>query len=155
MPNSNIRTISLGLFRRDDAILVFVDHDSVKCDHFCRPLGGGVEFGERAEAALAREIREELGQEIENVRLFAVLENVFTYEGRPSHEIVFVFDADFVDEAIYQKEILAFYEEAMSASFTARWMTLEQIEAENVRLVPEALRELLTREYESTANLAE
>ncbi len=145
MPNQTIRTLSLGLFRRDDAILVFIDHDSVKTDHFCRPLGGGVEFGERAEAALVREIREELGQEIENIRLLAVLENLFTYEGKQGHEIVFVFDADFVDEAIYQKEILAFYEEAMSASFTARWMTLAQIEAEKVRLVPEALNELLTK----------
>jgi 8-oxo-dGTP pyrophosphatase MutT (NUDIX family) len=40
--------------------LVAHGHDSVKSEDFYRPLGGGIEFGELSEAALRREIKEEL-----------------------------------------------------------------------------------------------
>ncbi len=58
---------------------------------FHRPLGGGVELGERSEAAVTREIAEELGTTLVEQRLLGVLENIFVYAGEPGHEVAFVY----------------------------------------------------------------
>lgn len=58
---------------------------------FHRPLGGGVELGERSDAAVAREISEELGATLIEPRLLGVLENIFEYDGMAGHEVAFVY----------------------------------------------------------------
>ncbi len=61
-------------------------------------IGGGIEFGETAEAALRREFAEELGVTLGSVELLEVVENIFEFEGgRPGHEIVHVFGVDSAD----------------------------------------------------------
>ena len=97
-----IRPIAIGIFRRDDRILVGHGHDVLKGEHFCRPPGGAIEFGERAADALRREIREEIRAEITKPHLLAVLENTFKLEGVPKHELIFVFDTKFLDTHFYQ-----------------------------------------------------
>jgi 8-oxo-dGTP pyrophosphatase MutT (NUDIX family) len=52
-----IRAIAICFFRRGDRILVHEDMDSVKGSAFARPLGGGIDFGETSQDAMAREIR--------------------------------------------------------------------------------------------------
>lgn len=59
---------------------------------FHRLLGGSVELGERAVDAVVREIHEELRATMLEPRLLGVLENVFTFDGEPGHEVVFVYD---------------------------------------------------------------
>jgi ADP-ribose pyrophosphatase YjhB (NUDIX family) len=56
-----------------------------------RPLGGGVELGERAVAAVVREIAEELGATLESPELLGVLENIFELNGELGHEVAFVY----------------------------------------------------------------
>ena len=107
---SRIRIVAIGLFRRDGRILVAPGHDDVKAQRFFRPLGGAVEFGEAAADTLGREIREELGLEIRDAVRLGVLENRFVYRGEPGHEIVFVFDAAFVDERVYARDALPIVE---------------------------------------------
>jgi ADP-ribose pyrophosphatase YjhB (NUDIX family) len=58
---------------------------------FHRLLGGNVDFGELVADCVAREILEETGRELTGVELLGHLENVFTFEGRPGHEVDFVF----------------------------------------------------------------
>lgn len=109
---------------------------------YCRPLGGAVEFGEHCTAAVAREIREELAAEIRDVRLLGVLENLFALEGQPGHEIVFVYDARFVDETLYERAAIPFHEAGWTSE-NARWFDLTQADEDDVRLVPEGLWEFL------------
>src|SRR6266545_3941054 len=107
---STIRPIAIGIFRCDDRILVGQGHDVLKGERFCRPPGGAIEFGERAADALRREIREEIRAEITNLQLLAVLENMFTLEGVPKHELIFVFETTFLDTHFYQLLELPMYE---------------------------------------------
>ena len=98
---TSIRPLAIGVFRNGSRILVARGHGDSHGGPFMRPIGGQIEFGETAEAALRREIREELDAEIDGIERLGVLENRFTYRGRPGHEIVFVFDARFVDASLY------------------------------------------------------
>jgi len=138
-----IRVIAICLFCSKDQILVFEAFDSVKGTPFYRPLGGAVEPGETTEQALIREIREELGQEITDLKLLSVIENLFTYEGSPGHEIVFVYDGIFADPAFYDQESITVYEDNGDV-LQASWKSLEFFD-EFHRLVPEELVPFLAK----------
>ena len=94
-PPRIVRPIALAIIRHRDRLLVFRGEDRLKPEVFYRPLGGGIEFGETAESAVRREIREEIGAELTNVRLIGALENLFTLNGGPGHEIALLFEAEF------------------------------------------------------------
>jgi ADP-ribose pyrophosphatase YjhB (NUDIX family) len=136
--SGHIRVLAIGVFREGDRILVARGVDPVTGEPFYRPLGGGVEFGERAETALRREIAEELGGTIEDVRLIGVLENVFEYAGLPRHEIIFVFDARFGDPSWYLRPELP-VTEAGTGWEPARWLSIEALSSGPERLVPDGL----------------
>jgi ADP-ribose pyrophosphatase YjhB (NUDIX family) len=139
---SRIRVLAIGVFREGDRVLVARGVDPVSGEPFHRPLGGGVEFGERAADALRREIVEELGGAIQDVRLLGVLENLFEYEGLPRHEIAFVFDARFSDPTWYGRGELP-VTEAGSEWEPARWISIKAFASGGERLVPDGLLSLL------------
>ena len=145
MDKERIRPIVICLFRNGHRILVSEAYDSSKGDYYCRPLGGGIEFGEHSRDAMLREVREEIGAEVENLELIGVLENIFIYEGQRGHEVVFVYDAEFIDKSLYERNELHGYESEIDANFVARWQSVEEIKQSNVRLVPETLIGLLTK----------
>lgn len=93
MVERRIRVLALGVVRRLDELLVEKGRDSVKGETFYRPLGGGVEFGETGADALVREFEEEIGGRLVDVRFLGTLENIFTWEGEPGHEICLVYEA--------------------------------------------------------------
>lgn len=142
MPSDNIRPIAVCVVRRGGDIFVFEARDSVKGETFYRPLGGGIEFGERSDQAVRREMKEELGAELLNEKLIGVLENIFVYEGKPGHEIVFVFQADFADRTLYNRE-LSMGREDNGAQFPAMWKPLEEFASGRAILYPEGLAELI------------
>lgn len=90
----SVRNIVVGLPVRDGHVLVLDGTDSLTGDVFHRAIGGGIEFGEPAEAALRREFVEELNLRLERVQLLGVIESIFEYEGQPGHEIVHVFGVE-------------------------------------------------------------
>jgi ADP-ribose pyrophosphatase YjhB (NUDIX family) len=141
-----IRPIALCVFRRrrgPDQTLVEEGYDRVKGQRFFRPLGGGIEFGERAQDALTREIREELDAAITNLRLLGVLENIFSFEGAPGHEIVFVFEADFADDSLYDRPIIE-HQEAVDKRIVGTWMPLAAFVGPGAPpLYPDGLLDLL------------
>lgn len=106
MGNNRIRPLALAIVKKDNKVLVQVGFDSKKDEKFYRLPGGGIEFGETGVAALHREFMEEFGSEINNIESLGVLENIFTYEGNPGHELVMVYNADLMKESLYsEKEI--------------------------------------------------
>ncbi|MBA2606151.1 MAG: NUDIX domain-containing protein [Acidobacteriota bacterium] len=143
MDTTRIRPIAICLFRHGNRILVSEGFDAIKQDYYYRPLGGGIEYGESSREAVVREIREELGVEIENVQLIDVLENIFIYEGLQGHEIVFVFDAEFTNKSLYQLDEINGYQQEANIEFKAKWHSLSEFEKGIGRLVPENLAKLL------------
>lgn len=138
-----IRVISICVFRDDGRILVCEGYDTVKQERFARPLGGEVEPGETAAQAIVREIREELGEDVTELRRLGVLENVFEYEGRPGHEVVFVFGGRFADATVYLRPELPVTEAGWSSPAT--WRPFDSF-GPGCRLVPEGLAALLARD---------
>lgn len=135
-----IRVIAICTFMRDNRILVFEAFDAVKETPFYRPLGGGVDPGETSADALIREIREELDQEITDLRLLGVLESIFTVGKRAGHEIVFVYDGRFCNETLYDQPALTVHE--ATGKVQAVWRDLTSFDNYH-RLVPEKLLALL------------
>src|SRR5438552_3367142 len=102
-PPPRVRPLAVCVFREGDRILVFEGHDPVKGESFYRPIGGGIEFGEHGAQTIVREVREELGAEVENVRYLGAIENVYTYAGAPGHEVVLVYDGELADRSLYDR----------------------------------------------------
>src|SRR5262245_26521423 len=92
-----VRPIAVALVRRGDELLLMAVHDDDGNGKGWRPLGGSIEFGERAADALKREFVEELGQAITEPTLLTVIENLYKHHGATGHEVVLVFEAAFVD----------------------------------------------------------
>jgi 8-oxo-dGTP pyrophosphatase MutT (NUDIX family) len=142
MPTLSIRPKAVCTVQRGAEILVSAAHDSVKDETYYGPLGGGIEFGEIAADAVRREMVEELGAELVDVRLLGVLENIFTYEGRPGHEIVFVFLGRFADATLYEHDELR-WTESDGTQWVATWMPLEHFAPGGPPLYPTGLYGLL------------
>jgi ADP-ribose pyrophosphatase YjhB (NUDIX family) len=87
----------------DGAMLVQTEPDRVERP-FDRPLGGHVEFGELAAETVRRRLREEIGEETDQVELLGIVENLFELDGSPGHEVVFLFTAAFADPVAYDVE---------------------------------------------------
>ncbi|HEX8181829.1 MAG TPA: NUDIX hydrolase [Pyrinomonadaceae bacterium] len=143
MKPNHIRPIAICLFRHAGRILVSEGYDTSKQAYYARPLGGGIEFGETSRAAVTREIAEELSARVERLQLLGVLENIFNYEGQPGHEIVFVYDAELADQALYERAELPIQEECVAEHLAARWRTPAELAQANIRLVPEGLLDLI------------
>ncbi len=142
-----IKTKALCVFRNGEKILVYERYDPTKRKRFYRPIGGGIDFGELGRDAMVREVREELGADVTDVRFLGVLENLFTYAGRAGHEIVLMYDARFEDESLYERTSLEAYEEAGDRHFEATWKSLEYFRsAGSLPLYPNGLPELLSKD---------
>jgi 8-oxo-dGTP pyrophosphatase MutT (NUDIX family) len=99
-----IRVLALGLIRDGERIYISQGYDPVKQQTFYRAMGGGVDFGETSRDALQREFLEEIQAELTNIRYLGCLENLFTFNGQQGHEILQVYQCDFVDPKFYELE---------------------------------------------------
>jgi ADP-ribose pyrophosphatase YjhB (NUDIX family) len=126
-----IRVLALAVVRRGDELLVEDGEDPVKDERYLRLLGGGVDFGERGEDAVRRELREEIGVELADVRYLGAVENLFTFLGRPGHEICLLYAARLADESLYEHDSFAGVDvvEGEQVPVRARWIRPDETEA--------------------------
>jgi len=120
-----IRAIALVALRRGGEVLLMSGFDRVKQRTFYRAPGGGIEFGETAEAAARREILEELEVEIGELHQLGILENLFTLEGVPGHEVVFIFEADWPEGMPTPSTFEA--REDDGTPFTCHWLPIDDL----------------------------
>lgn len=130
----SVKVMCLIVNASEQRILVGQGYDSVKDERFYRLLGGSLNFGEKAEAGIRREIREELNCEIENLRFIEMVENIFTFEGKAGHEIIFLFRGDLTDKSIYKQETLHIIE--ADYEIDAEWVPIAAVIENKVILYP-------------------
>lgn len=131
----HIRFLALGLVRDGDRLFLSRGYDATKNSYFYRALGGGVEFGERSSAALQREFQEELQAQITNIVYLACLENVFTFNDQPGHEVIQLYACDFADRSFYEREEITFNEGDRAK--VALWVSANRCKSGELRVVPE------------------
>jgi len=141
MRENKVRPVAICVCRDGERILVAEFHDSKKDQTFYRPLGGTIEFGERGEETVRREIHEEIAADLSEVRYLGMLENIFTYEGQRGHEIMLIYDGHLSDERFYEKETFQGDEEGEPIKVV--WKRLNEFGAGKPPVYPVGLLELL------------
>ena len=117
-------------------------HKTDSRNHYCL-IGGRVEIGENSENTIRREIKEELGKEIDIIGYVSTIENFFTFEGSKYHEYMFVYEAEFKEDKdkliedtlsnIEGNDYLKYY-----------WIDLKDID--NVDIKPKVIKDILKEE---------
>jgi 8-oxo-dGTP pyrophosphatase MutT (NUDIX family) len=143
MKKNRIRPLAICVFRNRGRILVAEGYDPLKKQTFYRPLGGGIEFGEYSEQTIRRELMEEIGAEVHELKYLGTLENVFVFNGAPGHEIVQVYDGVLIDSGLYEQAVIEGNEADVDESFNAVWKSLDEFGEEKSILYPTGLLELL------------
>ncbi len=137
-PAGNVRVKALGLAWRDNRLLaseIYSDDGALKG---VRPLGGSVEFGETWRDTILREFKEELGVDVTPVGKPMVDENIYNHHGALGHEIVFVCDVIFPDDAYVGQDYIEFFED-QGQPCVARWFEMDMFESGKIELFPNGL----------------
>lgn len=112
---------------------------------FCFVPGGRVEYGESAVEALAREAREEFGEDVQIGRLVIAADNLFKLDGIRYQEIGLYFLMQFATGSGILAHDGAF--EAEEPGLRYQWLPLDELEdanlqpaflIERVRAIPQA-----------------
>jgi 8-oxo-dGTP pyrophosphatase MutT (NUDIX family) len=140
-----IRPLAICIFQHNGKILVSEEHDPVKGETFYRPLGGGIEFGEQSTDAIHRELMEEIGARVKDLVYLGTLENIFTFNGQPGHEIVQVYDGSLVESGLYEQVVISGHEEDVNLPMKVIWKRLDVFGPGGLILYPDGLYELLSR----------
>lgn len=141
---NQIRTIAICVFRQNDRILVAHGYDPVKKETFYRPLGGGIEFGEYSEQTIHRELLEEIGADVCELKYLGTLENVYVFNGTPGHEIVMVYDGTLKNSGLYEQTLILGKEMDIEDSFQASWKHIDEFGNGKLILYPTGLLKLLS-----------
>jgi 8-oxo-dGTP pyrophosphatase MutT (NUDIX family) len=137
-----IRPIAAAVIRDGDRLLVWEDHDPATGEVVCVPLAGGIEFGETGAEAIARELREEIGQTPSAATFLGAFEDIFDWNGRRRHELYLVYDVELAGDDLSQAEEVVVHEDD-GTSYVARWRGLDELHGPTGRLVPDGLLQLL------------
>lgn len=114
-------------------------HKDVNSDYYAL-LGGRVELGEDSTQTIKREILEEMGKEIEIKGYAATIENFFEGDEYKTHEIQFVYKAEFVNEE--DKELQKTIKNIEGKDYLQyEWLDLSRISEYPIK--PQVVKEML------------
>ena len=136
-----IRPIAISIIRNNDKMLVYERQDDITGEKFYRLVGGCIEFGESSNTALKREFEEELSLDIKNTKLISIFESIFTFNSKRMHEIVFLYESEFVDSSIYNKDIINGLEG--DRPFNAIWILVANFLNKKHKIYPEEIIDYL------------
>ena len=144
MKKNRIRPLSICIFRNNNRILVHQGYDELKKEHFYRPLGGRIEFGESSLDTICRELREELNVEVnrESLNYLGTVENIFQFNGIPGHEIIMLYDGALKNSGLYDQDVIVGKES--DEDIRAVWKSIHEFGTGKSILYPMGLLELLT-----------
>ena len=132
-----VRPIAISIIRNKDKILVYERQDDITGEKFYRLVGGCIEFGESSNTALKREFEEELSLDIKNIKLISIFESIFTFNSKEMHEIIFLYESEFVDSSIYNKDIINGLEG--DRAFNAIWILVSDFLKKKHKIYPEEI----------------
>lgn len=130
----NIR--AAGMFVHNNKVLIHKDN---RKEHCCLP-GGRIEIGENSEETIKREIKEELGKEIEIIDYIATIENFFEMEGKKYHEFYFLYKVEFLNDEDKNIDYTMHNVEGKDY-LNYEWIELDRINEYN--LLPQCLKDIL------------
>lgn len=110
-------------------------------DGYHRLIGGSVELGESHRDAIVREINEELGATIHDLRWLATVENIFRIDGTLGHEIVFLYSGRLDPLPAAENATLT---ESDGSVVPVVWRSFDE-DAEPLPLYPAAARDWICR----------
>lgn len=153
-PAASIKVKALGLHWQEGKLLAAEVLDDQGHLKGVRPLGGSVEFGEHWQSALIREFKEELGVDVEVIGTPLVMENIYTHEGEPGHEVLFICEVLFSIANFENRSSIEFHEDS-GTQCTARWFDLAELDLpEGPSLFPVGLKKALQGKHHCQANTA-
>lgn len=130
----NVR--AAGVMIHNGKILV---HKNVNSDHYAL-IGGRVAIGENSADTVKREIKEEVGKDIEITGYISTIENFFEMKGSNYHEIMFVHKIEFKNEE--DKNIEYTMKNVEGKDYLQyEWIDLDKID--EYPLLPKAIKEVL------------
>jgi ADP-ribose pyrophosphatase YjhB (NUDIX family) len=89
--------------------------------------GGTVELGESSQSAVVRELREELGEQLNVHRLIFLVENSFAHQGQQHHELGLYYLASFEERAAVNFKTGAFAGAEPTADLEFRWFNQQEV----------------------------
>ena len=113
-------------------------HKNINKDHYCLP-GGRVEIGENSKETIKREIKEELGKEINIIGYIATIENFFKMEDKKYHEIYFLYKIEFQNEEDKNIDYIMHNLEGKEY-LQYEWIDLDRIDEYNI--LPKCLKDI-------------
>ena len=131
---NEIRPIALGLAIKNGKVLVSEGYDKFKKQTFYRCLGGGIEFLEKSDEALKREFMEELNINISVKNFLGFTENIFNFEGKDAHELVFMYSID-IKNCDYKDE----YQIIDEPNNIAKWIDINKFKSEDLIIYPKEI----------------
>jgi 8-oxo-dGTP pyrophosphatase MutT (NUDIX family) len=139
-----VRPLAICVFRHKDCILVSEGYDPVRDQHFYRPLGGGIEFGEPSYETICRELMEEIHAQVDQESLvyLGTVENIFYFYGKPHHEIILIYDGALKESGLYDQAVIV-GKEANGEEIRAVWKSIDDFGEGKSILYPTGLLEML------------
>lgn len=130
----NVR--AAGVIIHDGKILA---HKNINSDHYAL-IGGRVEIGESSANTIKREIKEELGKDVEITGYISTIENFFEMKGSKYHEIMFVHKIEFTNE---EDKKIEYTMKNIEGKDYLQYEWLEMDKIDEYPLLPRAVKDIL------------
>ena len=105
--------------------------------------GGHIEIGEDSKQSLVSEIREEIGCDIRNAKLFAIQENFWTRKERRCHGIEFYYTIETKQKLEIKDYKTIEIDKKEEKLLEFKWVTVEELK--NIDLRPNSIRDILIK----------